>query len=156
MTVRPAEARRPESPESRIAYAAPSVEPMAGVSSLVIAAAARRVAQRVRDDGVEPADLDVASTFLAAIALAVDRDHPRYATDLVQRLSPRVGARLVEMLRTEVINRWATSGDSLTPAGMLQTLGAIERVREAIEPEPTRLLAERPVPLRDAANRAER
>lgn len=143
MTVRPAEARRPESPESRIAYAAPSVEPMAGVSSLVIAAAARRVAQRVRDDGVEPADLDVASTFLAAIALAVDRDQPRYATELVQRLSPRVGARLVEMLRTEVINRWATSGDSLTPAGMLQTLGAIERVREAIEPEPTRLLAER-------------
>src|SRR2546423_9988326 len=104
MTVRPGEAGRPESPESRIAYAAPSVEPMAGVSSLVIAAAPRRVAQRVRDDGVEPADLDVASTFLAAIALAVDRDHPRYATELVQRPAPPGGARLVAMLPTHGIN----------------------------------------------------
>jgi signal transduction histidine kinase len=124
-------------------YAAPAVEPLTGVSSPVITAAARRVAQRLRDNGIDPTDRDVTTAFLAAIALAVDQRRPRFVTELVRRVSPRVGARLLEMLRAEVVHRWETSDDPPDSANMLQTLAAIERVREAIEPETARLLAER-------------
>jgi signal transduction histidine kinase len=143
MTTRPVEARRPVSPESRMGYAAPAVEPLTGVSSPVITAAARRVAQRLRDNGIDPTDMEVTTAFLAAIALAVDQRRPRYVTELVRRVSPRVGARLLEMLRAEVVHRWETSDDPPASANMLQTLAAIERVREAIEPETARLLTER-------------
>jgi signal transduction histidine kinase len=101
------------------------------------------VAQRVRADGTDPADMEIAAGFLAAIALAVDQQHPRYVTELVQRASPRVVARLLEMLRTELIRGWTASGDVPSGEGMLQTLGAIERVREAIEPDPARQVADR-------------
>src|SRR2546430_1185199 len=48
MTMRPVGARRPEPPEGGTGYSAPSVEPLAGVSSPVITAAARRAARRAR------------------------------------------------------------------------------------------------------------
>src|ERR1700704_3232457 len=103
MTMQPVEALRLETPESRIGYSAPTIEPLAGVSSPVITAAARRVAERVRESGIDPADMETAAAVLAAIALAVDRHNPRFATELVQRASPRLGTRLLEMLRTELI-----------------------------------------------------
>ena len=143
MTTPPIEARRPETLESRVEYAVPSVEPLAGVSSPLITAAARRVARRVREEPLEPADIEAAVALLAAIALAVDRQHPRYVTEFVQRASPTLGARLVDMLRTELLRGWAANVESLAPAGMLGTLEAIERVREAIEPPAARQLAER-------------
>src|SRR6059058_2828445 len=112
MMTRPVEARRPGPPESGTGYSAPTVEPLAGVSSPVITAAARRVAQQVRDSGIEPADMEVAAAFLAAIALAVDRRNPRYVSELAQRASPRLGARLLEMLRSDLISHWAGNGDT--------------------------------------------
>ena len=143
METRPVDARRLDEPESRDGYSVPADRPVAGVSSPVVAAAARRVAQRVQADGVDPADMEIAAGFLAAIALAVDHQHPRYVTELVQRASPRVVARLLEMLRTELIRGWTASGDVPSGKSILQTLGAIERVREAIEPDAARQLAER-------------
>ena len=59
MTMRPVGARRPDPPEGATGYAAPSVEPLAGVSSPIITTAARRVAQRIRDDGIDAADMDI-------------------------------------------------------------------------------------------------
>jgi len=143
MTMRPVGARRPEPPEGGTGYSAPSVEPLAGVSSPVITAAARRVAQRIRDDGIDPADMDIVAAVLAAIALAVDQERPRYVTELVHRASPALGARLLELLRAEVIRGWATGPGHLTPPAMLTLLGAIERVREAIEPDSARQLGSR-------------
>ncbi len=143
MTTRPGEARRPQAAESILEYSPPPHEPLAGVSSDVVAAAARRVAQRVRDSGVEPADMDVPAAFLAAIALAVDQHHPRFVTELVRRASPRLGTRLLEMLRAEVIRGWAANADALAPADMLNMLEAMERVREAIEPDAAHPLADR-------------
>src|SRR5204863_375319 len=83
-------------PEGGTGYAAPSVEPLAGVSSPIITAAARRVAQRIRDDRIDAADMDIVAAVLAAIALAVDQQRPRYVTELVHRASPALGARLLE------------------------------------------------------------
>src|SRR5438874_13322418 len=123
MTMRPVGARRPEPPEGG-GYSAPSVEPLAGVSSPVITAAARRVAQRIRDDGIDAPDMDIVAAVLAAIALAVDQQRPRYVTELVHRASPTLGARLLELLRSEVIRAWATAPGLLTPPGMLATLAA--------------------------------
>jgi signal transduction histidine kinase len=134
MTTRPVEARRP----------GPPVEQLAGVSSPVITAAARRVAQLVQEDGIDPADREIAAAFLAAIALAVDRQHPRYVTELVQRASPRLGARLLEMLRSELVRGWAAvSPDTLAPDEMVATLQAIERVRTAVQPDAAGEVAER-------------
>src|SRR2546423_8183469 len=99
MTTRPVDAPRLGTAESRIEHSTAGVEPLAGVSSPVITAAARRVAQQVRDSGIEPADMEVAAAFLAAIALAVDRRNPRYVSELAQRASPRLGGRLLGMLR---------------------------------------------------------
>jgi signal transduction histidine kinase len=143
MTTRPVEARQPDAAESVLEYSPLSHEPLAGVSSSVITAAARRVAQRVRAAGVEPADMDIPAALLAAIALAVDQHHPRYVTELVRRASPRLGTRLLEMLRAEVIRGWAANADALAPAAMLRMLEAMEQVREAIEPEAAHPLADR-------------
>ena len=143
MMTRPVEARRPSPPESGTGYSAPTIEPLAGVSSPVITAAARRVAQRIRDDGIDAPDMDIVAAVLAAIALAVDQQRPRYVTELVHRASPTLGARLLELLRSEVIRAWATAPGLLTPPGMLATLAAIERVREAIEPDSAQQLGAR-------------
>jgi signal transduction histidine kinase len=142
--MRAVDATRPDLPEHAVGYAAPAVEPLAGVSSPAITAAARRVAQRVHVDGIDPIDAEIAAAFLAAIALAVDRRQPRYVTQLVQRASPRLGVRLLDLLRGELVHGWsAAPPDSLAPAEMVQTLEAIEQVRAAIEPETARDLAER-------------
>ena len=143
MTMRPVGARRPDPPEGATGYAAPSVEPLAGVSSPIITTAARRVAQRIRDDGIDAADMDIVAAVLAAIALAVDQQRPRYVTEMVHRASPALGARLLELLRAEVVRGWAAAPGHLNPAGMLTMLGAIERVREAIEPDSARQLGSR-------------
>jgi len=126
-----------------VGHIAPAVEPLAGVSSPIITAAARRVAQRIRDDGIDAADMDIVAAVLAAVALAVDQQRPRYVTELVHRASPALGARLLELLRAEVILGWTAAPSHLNPTGMLAMLGAIERVREAIEPDSGRHLGTR-------------
>src|SRR5437762_13422178 len=110
MTTRPVDAPRLGTAESRIEQSAAAVESVAGVSSPVIAAAARRVAPQVLDSGIEPAGMEVAAAFLAGIALALDPAHPRYVSAAPQPACPRVGARLLEMPRTEPITHSAGTG----------------------------------------------
>ena len=143
MTMRPVGAHRPDPPEGEVGHIPPAVEPLAGVSSPIITAAARQVAQRIRDDGIDAADMDIVAAVLAAVALAVDQQRPRYVTELVHRASPALGARLLELLRAEVIRGWTGAPSQLNPTGMLAMLGAIERVREAIEPDSSRHLGTR-------------
>ena len=69
MTTRPVEARRPAPPESAVEYVPAAVEPLAGISSPLLTAAARRVAQRVREEAIEPADSEAATALLAAYPL---------------------------------------------------------------------------------------
>src|SRR2546421_451972 len=59
MMTRPVEARRPGPPESGTGYSAPTVEPLAGVSSPVITAAAPRSAQQLGARLAEPGGLDL-------------------------------------------------------------------------------------------------
>src|SRR2546425_9795089 len=91
MTTRPVDTRRPDAAESVLEYSVPPHQPLAGVSSSIITAAARRVAQRVRDAGGEPGDMGIPAGVLAALALAVDQQHPRYLTEPVRRAFPRPG-----------------------------------------------------------------
>src|SRR5438132_8268288 len=88
MMTRPVEARRPGPPESGTGYSAPTVEPLAGVSSPGITAAARRVAQQIRDDGTHAPDMDLVAAELAALVLAGDQQ--RHAAGR-RRPDPRPG-----------------------------------------------------------------
>src|SRR5205814_9702010 len=99
MTMRPVGAHRPDPPEGEVGHIPPAVEPLAGVSSPIITAAARRVAQRIRDDATDAADMPILAAVLAAGAPAVDQQRPRHATEFVHRSSPAPGARLLELLR---------------------------------------------------------
>src|SRR2546422_11040548 len=81
MTTRPVDTRRPDAAESVLEYSVPPHQPLAGVSSSIITAAARRVAQRVRDAGVETADMGIPAAFLGGLALAGGPPPPRYVTE---------------------------------------------------------------------------
>src|SRR5437867_10876120 len=86
--------------------------------------------------------MEIVAAVLAAMALAADRGRPRYVSELVPRASPAVSLRLLELLRAEVIRGFQEAPAALaTPSQILRTLGALEQVREAIEPDTARQLA---------------
>jgi len=63
-------------------------------------------------------------------------------SELVPRASPAVSLRLLELLRAEVIRGFQEAPPALaTPSQILRTLGALEQVREVIEPDTARQLA---------------
>jgi len=113
--------------------------PLAGVSSMAITAAARRVARRWRDQasagaaGLPPSYNEQVEGLVAALALAVDQQRPEYVTQLLPRPDARLGCRLVEMLQTELLATWSDADPPPTPAAMLGTLNALQLVRQAIE-----------------------
>ncbi len=109
--------------------------PLAGVSSPVIALATRRVERRWRDEVTGAADRDgeAVVSVLAALALAVDQRHPDFVTDLVPHPPSRLGRRLVEMLRTELVREWMEAAPAPAPSQILGTLSALEQVRQAID-----------------------
>src|SRR3989442_12261249 len=117
-------------------------EPLVGVSCRVLSDAARRVAAQVREEAGADGDMEIVAAVLAAIALAADRGRARYVSELVPRASPAVSLRLLELLRAEVIRGFQeTPALAATPSQILRTLGALEQVREAIEPDTARQLA---------------
>ena len=81
-------------------------EPLAGVSSAGVSAAARRW----REESHDSSDSDVVAGLLAALALAVGQQPPTYVWQLLPHPSPSLGHRLVEMLRSRVETRtgWGT------------------------------------------------
>src|SRR3989442_8972477 len=92
MTTRPVDTRRPDAAESVLEYSVPPHQPLAGVSSSIITPPARRVAQRLRDAGGEPADKDIPPAVLAPLPPPLDPPQPPYLTQLVRPASPRLGA----------------------------------------------------------------
>ena len=144
MTTVPAQPRAgdlalPSPPSNQPARA---TEPLVGVSCRVLSEAARRVAAQVREEAGTDGDMEIVAAVLAAIALAADRGRPRYVSELVPRASPAVSLRLLELLRAEVIRGFQEAPAALgTPSQILRTLGALEQVREAIEPDTARQLA---------------
>ena len=144
MTTVPAQPRAgdlalPSPPSNQPARA---TEPLVGVSCRVLSEAARRVAAQVREEAGTDGDMEIVAAVLAAIALAADRGRPRYVSELVPRASPAVSLRLLELLRAEVIRGFQEAPPALaTPSQILRTLGALEQVREAIEPDTARQLA---------------
>jgi len=144
MTTVPAQPRAgdlalPSPPSNQPARA---TEPLVGVSCRVLSEAARRVAAQVREEAGTDGDMEIVAAVLAAMALAADRGRPRYVSELVPRASPAVSLRLLELLRAEVIRGFQEAPAALaTPSQILRTLGALEQVREAIEPDTARQLA---------------
>ena len=96
--------------------------PLAGVSSMAITAAARRVARRWRDQasagaaGLPASYNEQVEGLVAALALAVDQQRPEYVTQLLPRPDARLGCRLVEMLQTELLATWSDADPPPTPA----------------------------------------
>jgi signal transduction histidine kinase len=118
--------------------------PVAGVSSAIITAAARRVARRWRDEaatsGVPAADGEVAAALIAAMALAVDQQRPGYVAQLLPRPAAGLGHRLLEMLQTELLHAWSEAPSPPSATAVLGTLNALEQVRQAISRNDTRQL----------------
>jgi len=110
--------------------------PLAGVTSAIIAAATRRVARRWREEeraaGVA-GENEVVASLLAALALAVDHQRPSYVTELLPRPNAGLGRRLVEMLQSELLHAWSEASGPPQAAAMLQTLNALEQVRQTID-----------------------
>jgi len=85
--------------------------------------------------------MDIVAAVLAAIALAADRDRARYVSELVPRASPALTLRLLDRLRAEVVRGFQEAPALAASSQILRTLGALERVREAIQPDTARQLA---------------
>jgi len=112
--------------------------PLAGVASLAITAAARRVARRWRDQasagaGLPPSYNELVDGLLAALALAVDQKRPEYVTQLLPRPDARLGMQLVDMLHSELLTTWSEEDPPPAPAAILGTMTALQLVRQAIE-----------------------
>ena len=109
-----------------------SNEPLAGVHASVITIVTQRVARRLRDEAVDVAQSDAATSLLAAIALAVVRRHPDFVSMLLPRPSAQLGQRLVEMLHTELLRCWAEGRSQTPPSDILDALTGLEQVRLAL------------------------
>jgi hypothetical protein len=112
--------------------------PLAGVSSVALAAATRRVARRWREQAAAGAALpssynELVEGLLAALALAVDQQRPELVTQLLPRPDARLGCRLVDMLQAELLAPWPEADPAPTPIAILGTLKALQLVRQAIE-----------------------
>lgn len=117
--------------------AAKEAAPLAGVSSAVITAATRRVARRWRAEASESGltaagDEDTVAGVLAALALAVDHGQPAYVTRLVPHPAPALTLQLAEMLQTELLTAWTTAPVPTAPTVILDTLTALDQVRQAL------------------------
>src|SRR2546427_795284 len=105
----------------------------AALPSPILRAAAGRVAAGWRDELGEAVDAEHVRELLALIASAVDQQQASPAAPVDERTRSNLGRRLLELLRAEVVRGW-TEHDN-TDSHIPPILVAIERVREAIEPD---------------------
>lgn len=118
---------------SRRALPEPTSGPVEGVASPLVAAATRRVERRWREEASPDTDQEVVAELLAAIARAADERRPSYVAELVPRPSPALGHRLVDMMRAELIRGWSEARRRPSASAILDTLIALEQVRQALE-----------------------
>jgi len=103
-------------------------EPLAGVRSPLVTAATRRVARRLRTEPDPGAQPEVVDSLLAAIALSVDGQGPDFVSTLLPRPSLRLGHRLVDMLRAELLESWDEGRSHATAPVILEALRGLEQV----------------------------
>ena len=118
---------------SRRALPEPASGPVEGVASPLVAAATRRVERRWREEASPDTDQEVVAELLAAIARAADERRPSYVAELFPRPSPALGHRLVDMMRAELIHGWSEARRRPSASAILDTLNALEQVRQALE-----------------------
>jgi signal transduction histidine kinase len=118
--------------EARSIDASYNRAPLAGNSSEILKSAARHALlawrQRIGDP---PAGPEV-SDLLVVLAASIVETQITAAPVIDERIRSDIGRRLLDLLRAEVVKRWANSG--VVDADVPTILLAIERVREALEP----------------------
>src|SRR2546425_2788016 len=107
-------------------------EDFAAIACPILQKAARRVASRWRDETGEARDLAEVVEQLGLLAAGVRRLLVDAGAAVDQRVHSVLGRRLLELLRAEVVRSWPENGGAAYDRAMFQ---AIERVREAIEPD---------------------
>jgi len=112
--------------------ATPGPRPLAGVTCPVLTAAIRRVEERWTREQSDDDDPDSIPWVLAAIGLAVDRQHPSYLLALEPRPPRLVTQRLLAHVQSELLRSWSDAA-SASPLRVLRHLKALEHVREALE-----------------------
>src|SRR3989454_12645600 len=104
----------------------------AALPSPILRAAAGRVAAGWRDELGEAVDAEQVRELLALVATAVDHQQVSPAAG-AGRTRSNLGRRLLALLRAEVVRGWSEHDN--TDSHIPPILVAIERVREAIEPD---------------------
>src|SRR3989475_7667486 len=133
MTTRPSPSPRaaPRNVGRSSSPPAPQAERCVAVPSALLQAAARRVVTAwERESGKAQGEV---LEIVEALALGVHQQ--QIAGEVVVDTAARsvLGQRLLELLRSEVIQSWSAA--AAAPAEVLAALTAIERVRVAIEPD---------------------
>jgi signal transduction histidine kinase len=107
----------------------------ADVQHPVIRAAAERVCRAWTNELGEAIDPAESSDALTWIATAVDRAARGEAPVAGGPAASVLGRHLLELLRDDIIRSWSGAAPAPGRDEMLAVLGALERVREAIEPD---------------------
>ncbi|HEX9486060.1 MAG TPA: HAMP domain-containing sensor histidine kinase [Gemmatimonadales bacterium] len=105
----------------------------APIRSDVLRSAARRVIARRRDEIGDAAQAEEVTELLVLVAASVVELQASSDAPLDERMRSTLGRRLLELLRAEVVRSWA--GGDVDRDEMPGILAAMERVREAIEPD---------------------
>ena len=116
-------------------------DPFGVVASPVLQAAARRVVAAWRDEMGDPVPLENVVSLVMLLATGVHNQQVGSEAQIDPRVNSALGRRLLDVLRTEVLRAWSDGGPSSSQ--VLETLTAIERVREAIEPNGAQRFADR-------------
>jgi hypothetical protein len=105
-----------------------------GVAPAILAAAARRVAASFRNEGGDAiTPEEVRDVLLDLVRRTADaRGNPAAAAEGDKRSVGVLGRRLLELLRARLLEAW--TADPPPASEVIELLGAVERVREAIEP----------------------
>ncbi len=111
-----------------------TADPLAQISSPLLAAAARRVAQVWREQAGEALGEAEVVEDLTALALALEATDADSLANLESESPAVLRRRLLELLRAEVVVEWQRPDAPLEPEAMVRLLGRFEQVREALEP----------------------
>jgi signal transduction histidine kinase len=125
----------------------PPGEAFAGITSPVLREAALTVAAQWTDDRGDALDPREMLDLLAGVARAVDERLPGAGRSASSAIPPRaatpLGRRLLDLLRAELIRRWAEPAGEVDPAAALALMRATEAVRVASEPDWSRVATSR-------------
>jgi signal transduction histidine kinase len=111
------------------------------IPSQVLQTAARCVVTTWRNEHGDAVDSDEVVDLLALLAAAVEAERTNRGGSIDERIRSSLGRRLLELLRAEVVRGWAGNGSG--EGQLAAILIAMERVREAIEPDWAQFFASR-------------